>query len=230
MKKSRYLFLALPLFCACSGAEISDDETIRLVEEFETKLEQKTSFSYFEEKTVIEGKTFKTTEFYQVFFEENFIHSYSVHENRETKWKSTAYEEWSFVKDKTIYKVTTKDAENTETGRIVESTPFELEIWQGKMNYCFKKVKGTNSTFFNRIKDEVSSKNDQTKIVSRSKNEGSLIYTIERYDSSRKMIRYKNYEFVDSLVQRLVDKDDFSTTTTTYKYKVTTQEPNIPNF
>lgn len=230
MKKGLCLFLVIPFLCACSGTEISDDETIRLVEQFETKLEQKTSFSYYEEKTVVEGKTSKTTEFYQVFFEENFIHSYSVFEDRETPSKCSAYEEWTFVHDRLIYQVSTKDAENTLNGRTASSVPFDLEIWKDKLNSSFKKAKGTNSTYYSRIKDEVTSKNSQTKINARSKNEGSLIYKIERFDNEGKVIRSKNYEFEDSLIQKIVDKDDFSTTTITYKYKVTTQEPHIPTF
>lgn len=230
MKKCFGLLLVLPLLCACSGAKISDEKASEIIHEFEVKLEQKKYFSYFESKTIEETKKTKTTTFYQVFFEQNFIHSYQVFEDSEIISNSRAYEEWSFIKDKMIYDVTTKDAESSPTGRIYQSCTYEKEFWEERMNSAFDEVIKTNYSYYSKVKDDLATKNDQTKITCRSKNNSSLISKVERFGSDGKVIRSKQYEFEDYLIKSVNDKDDFSVTTINFQYKVTTQEPNIPNF
>lgn len=230
MKKGLGLLLIIPFLCSCSGAQISTDQALSMINEFEIKLEQKTSFSFYERKAVYETSTSRSVSLTQIFFEDNFFHSYNIYQDLKNVANSTAVEKWSFIKDKMIYDVTTEDAEDNPKGKSFHAYTFEKEVWEERIKDAFEEVRKTNSLYLVRIKNEIKSKTDQTKIDLRSKNSGSLIHKIERYGNEGKVIRYKSYEFQDSLIYNVVDKDDYSVTTIDFRYKVSTQEPNIPDF
>lgn len=226
MKKALGLLAIIPFLCACSATEISSEKALSLVNDFETKLEQKTSFSFYERKEVSETKTTKLVNLTQIFFEENFFHSYSVFEDHENPASCSAIEKWSFIKDKKIYDVTDDGTGN----RSHTELEFDKEFWEGRMKAALNEVKGVNIGYFNKVVDEINQEKNSAKLVLLSKNSGSLIHKIERYGNDGTVIRSKTYEFEDSLIYKVIDKDDYSLTTIDFKYKITTQEPNIPNF
>ena len=225
MKKSLTLLLLFPLLCSCSGSEISNEKAFNLVSNFEVKLDQATTFSFYERKAVAVTETTRSTSLYQVFFEENYIHSYIVNEDSKASENNSVQETWAFIKDLTIYDVTT----NTLGEKVSVSYPYTKEQWEAKMKEAFDNVRSVNYNYIIRIKNEYNNQTSQTKITSRSKNDTSLVQKVERMDKEGKIIRSKTYTFVDSLISEVEERDDYSKTNIKFSYKVTTQEAYIPD-
>ena len=229
MKKGLTLFLIVPFLCSCSAKEISNEEAYRRLIGFEVKIEQETTFSFYERKAVSVSENKKTTSLTQVFFEDNYMHSYAVTTDYENPKNSTATENWVYVKDNLIYQVQTDQSEKSSNGKIHQEMEFDKDIWDQFIKDSFNEVKETNKLYFTRLKNEYLNQTSSTKIISRSNNETSLHQTIERSNSSGVVIRTKIYEFKDSRISSIIEKDDYSTSTFTFQYKISNQEVRYPD-
>ena len=230
MKKGCILLLVIPFLCSCSGRVISNEDAYKIVNNFETKLEQTTTFAYYERKAILETSSTKTVTFYQVFFQENFIHSYTINEDSDVSTNNSAVEQWTFIRDGMIYEVTTDNSEKSSKGKIYNAYTYEKELWEGIMKNEFEEVKKTNIMYYIRLKSELRNIDDKVKITSRSKNKSSLNEKIETTNLDGKIIRTKLYNFEESLITEINEKDDYSTKLVTFKYHVTTQEVMYPDF
>lgn len=229
MKKGLILIFALPLLCSCSGSTISSEETLRMLSNFETKLDQTTTFAYFERNSVEQNETRKSIRFYQVFFDKNFIHSYTIKEDDEVADRNTAVEEWSFIQDGYIYEVTTEGAEESAKGKIYNAYTYDKDMWEKIMKKAFDETKLTNVMYYSRLKSELRNSGDDVKITTKSKNDSSLTGKLETYNSSGKVTVTKNYIFEECLITEFKEKNEYSTKEITFKYHVTTQEVNYPD-
>ena len=225
MKKRFAFFLIVPFLCSCSGRSISNEEAYRLINNFEIKLDQVTTFSFYERKAVATTESTRSTSLYQVFFESNYIHSYIVNEDSNNAANNSVSEQWTYIKDQKIYEVST-----TATGeKTYYAYWYQKELWEAKTKEAFENVRNINYLYINRLKNEFQNQSSQTRITSHSRNESCLNQKIERMNKDGKVTRSKTYDFEDSLISQIDEVDDYSTTRITFQYKVTTQEPNIPD-
>ncbi len=230
MKKAWPLLLVIPFLCGCSGRVISNDEAYKMLTNFETKLDQITTFSFFERKAVTITPTSRTTVLYQVFFEKNFFHSYTVNEDEEVKENNTVVEKWAFIRDGMIYDVTTEGADENPKGKIYTAETYEQSVWEARIKSAVGSVKSANKLYIYLLKNQINVRDSSEVITSRSLNESSLYQKVESKNQFNKVVRTKTYNFENSLVTEITDKDDYSTRTIKFQYRITTQEPNIPDF
>lgn len=230
MKKAWSFLLVIPFLCGCSGRVISNDEAYKMLTDFETKLDQITTFSFFERKAITETSTSKTTVLYQVFFEKNFFHSYTVNEDSEISENNTVVEKWAFIRDGMIYDVTTEGAEENPKGKIYTAETYEKDVWETRIKSAIGSVKSANKLYIYLLKNQMSALESSEIITSRSSSETSLFQKVESKNAENKVVRTKTYKFEDSLITEITDKDDYSTRSIKFLYRITTQEPNIPDF
>ena len=197
---------------------------------FETNLDLITTFSYYERRAVTETSSTRSTSFYQIFFEKNFIHSYMVNEDEDENENNTVVENWVFIRDGMIYEVTTANAEETKKGKIYNAYTYDKEIWEGRIKSSFEDVKNTNLMYIYRIKNQLKSDDEYTTVKSKSKGDTSLIEKVDTVNKDNKVVRTKTYTFEDSLIQKIEEKDDYTKKLIEFKYQITTQEVNYPDF
>ena len=224
--KKRFAVLGLfPLLCSCSGRAISNEEAYRLITGFEIKLDQMTTFSFYERKSVAKTETTCSTSLYQVFFEDNYIHSYVVNEDYKTSENNYVLETWSYIDNQMIYEVQT----NNDGMKDSYVYAYQKDLWEAKIKEAFNDVRSANLLYTIRLKNEIQNQTSQTIITSHSKNESQLYQKIEKQNKDGKTIRTKTYEFDDYLIKEVNEINAYSTTKIVFSYKVTTQEPNIPD-
>ena len=230
MKKGLALLLVVPFLCGCSGRTISSDEAYQIMSNFETNLDLITTFSYYERRAITETDYTRSTSFYQIFFEKNFIHSYSVNEDEDVNENNTVEENWVFIRDGMIYEVTTKNAEESKKGKIYNAYTYDKDIWEARLKSAFEDVKNTNLMYIYRLKNQLKSDDEYTSVTSKSKNDTSLVEKVDTVNKNNKVVRTKSYTFENSLIQRIEEKDDYTKKLIEFKYQITTQEANYPDF
>lgn len=229
MKKPLVLLFVIPFLCGCSGKTITDDEAYQLLLNFETKLSQTTTFAYFERTAVTTTATTKSTSFRQVFFQENFIHYYYVYEDLQNPEYSSTSENWIYVKDQLIYNVSNDDSAEDPNEKIYTTVAYDQEYWQKQLNEEFESVKTSNTYNINLLKLELEKQLPETILTSKSDGETSLVERVDRIDENGKVVQTKTYEFIDSLISHIYDKDDEYKVVQDFQYKITRQEPRYPS-
>lgn len=230
MKKAWSLLIVIPFLCGCSGRQISSEDAYRMMTNFEDTLDKTTTFAFYERKAITETSSSKTTTLYQVFFEKNFIHSYTVNEDSDVNENNSAVENWVFIDDGMIYEVTTEGAEESKKGKVYEAVTYEKEVWEARMKDAFEEIKTTNRMYIFNLKNQLKTPDKSTTITSYSNSDEHLREKVETRNSDNKVIKTTNYTFENSLISEIVEKDDYSKKSFYFSYQITTQEPNIPDF
>ncbi|GEM_PF-3776321 len=230
MKKSSALFLLFPLLCSCSGRTLSNEEAYRMLDSFDTSLEQITTFSFYERKSETKTTSTRTTSLYQIFFEKNFIHSYTVNEDDDVRTNNTAVENWVFIRDGMVYEVTTKDASESKKGKVYNAYTYEKEAWESRLKTAFLDIISNNQMYLYRLKNQIKTSDDSTVITSKSRGEKMLNEKVVTKGSDNKVLRTKTYDFEESLITKVTEVESYTTKTIQYQYKITTQEIMYPDF
>lgn len=228
--KKRLLIFSLPLLlCGCSRS-ITFDQARMMLDRFETNVNQMITFSYFQKKQVSTTKNTKITVFYQVFFDKNYIHYYTVNEDNEERINSYVHETWQYVKDNSIFLVKNDlSLEHYSNGKSYTKTEFDLELWQETLKQEVGNVKDTNLTYINRARDYLEDTDTKMKITTESKDEDHLLEKVELLNDQSTVVRSKSYTFNDSLLSIVEEFDENSTTEIKYVYSVTTQQLLYPD-
>ena len=188
------------------------------------------TFSYFERKQVSTTKNTKITTFYQVFFDKNYIHHYSVNEDNEDKVNNYVRETWHYVKDNYIYLVKNDlSLEEYSKGKSYTKTDFDMELWQQTMTQEVSNVKDINLLYISRAKNYLEDTDTNSKITTESKDDDHLVELIELLNEQSAVVRSKKYTFEDELVSLVEEFDENSTTEIKYSYAVTTQQLLYPD-
>ncbi|MBR0194264.1 MAG: hypothetical protein IJQ40_02570, partial [Bacilli bacterium] len=107
---------------------------------------------------------------------------------------------------------------------------YEQSVWEARIKSAVGSGKSANKLYIYLLKNQINVRDSSEVITSRSLNESSLYQKVESKNQLNKVVRTKTYNFENYLVTEITDKDDYSTRTIKFQYKITTQEPNIPDF